>query len=91
VLRGKALGHGLVCVRETFRFTLQETLATGRPCGSNRELLLVVIFAAEVKSNCGGSGFVLVHDVRLERTLLCLHCQIWLGGEPGRLGKRLEV
>ena len=91
VLRSKALRQGLVCVGETFRLTLQKTLPTGRPCGSNRELLLVVIFAGELEGDCSGLGFVPIHDVGLERTLPCLHCQIGLGGEPGRLGKRLKV
>ena len=51
VLRRKALRQGLVSVGETFRFTLQEMLATGRPCGSNRELLLAVVFAAELEGD----------------------------------------
>jgi hypothetical protein len=91
VLRSKALRQGLVSVSESFRLTLQEMLTTGRPCGSDRELPLVVIFAAELEGDCSGSGFVPVHDVRLERAFPCLHCQVRLGGEPGRLGKGLKV
>jgi hypothetical protein len=91
VLRRKALRQGPVSVGKTFRFTLQEALATGRPCRGDRELPLADVFAAELEGDLGSPGSVPIRNVRLERTLPCFHCQIGLGGEPGRLGKRLEV
>ena len=76
---------------KTFRFTPQEALATGRPCRGDRELQLADVFAAELEGDLGSPSFVPRRQVRLERTLPGLHRQIGLGGEPGRLGERLEV
>src|SRR4029453_2175043 len=91
VLRRKALRQGLISVGITCRFALQEAIATGCPCRGDREIPLADVLAAELEGDLGSAGFVAIGDVRLERTLPCFHCLIGLGGEPGRLGKRLEV
>jgi hypothetical protein len=91
VLCRNALRQGLVSVGKTSRFTLQDAIATGRPRRGDRELQLADVFAAELEGHLGSPGLVPRRQVRLERTLLGLHRQIGLGGEPGRLGERLEV